>query len=139
MDGEKIGITVHPEEGMDLMTPEPLTVHRGRALDVYVPTNDVGWIPAKHETIPNPGLEGPTLTVENPGGHGVVVFLERGAFDTRLGTVAAHETKTLQVPRAVTGDVDEIAIFAHIEGGADLGSTDFELSPNAHLLLKVPA
>lgn len=139
LDGEKISFTVHPEEGWDLTTPEPLTVHRGRALDVYVPTNDVGWIPAKEETIPNPGIEGPTLTVENPSSHAVVVFLDRGEFDTRLTTVGAHQSKTIPVPRSVTGDSHQIAIFAHIEGGMDLGSTDFDLQPNAHLLLKIPS
>ena len=138
LDGEKISITVHPEEGQDLTTPEPLTVHRGQALDVYVPTNDVGWVPAKEETIPNPGIEGPTLTVENPSSHAVVVFLDRGEFDTRLTTVGAHETKTIPVPRSVTGDSQQIAVFAHIEGGMDLGSTDFDLEPSAHLLLKIP-
>lgn len=139
LDGEKISLTVHPEGGMDLTTPEPLTVHRGQALDVYVPTNDVGWVPAKQETIPNPGIDGATLTVENASSHKVVVFLEKGEFDTRLATVDAHQTTTLPVPRSITGDASQVAIYAHVEGGADRSSTDFELGPNAHLLLKIPA
>jgi len=97
-----------------------------------------GPISATQETIPNPGIDGPTLTVENPTGHGMVVFLEKGEFDTRLGTVAAHETKTIPVPRSVTGASSQIAIFAHVEGGVDLSSTTFDLEPDAHLLLKIP-
>lgn len=139
LDGERIGITVHPEGGMDLTTPASLTVHRGRPLDVYVPTNDVGWVPAESETIPNPGIEGPTLTVENASAHGVVVFVDKGEFDTRIGSVEAYQTRTLALPKSVTGGASQIAIFAHVEGGLDLGSTDFELQPNAHLLLKIPS
>jgi len=138
-DGEKIYFTVHPEGGgMDLQTPDGMTVRTGQTLELVVPTNDAGFIAVPTETVPNPGIKGPTVTVDNAGSRPAVVFIERGEFDRRIGTVAAHEEKTFPVPSTLTGRDRTVDIFVHVEGGEDLASHEFQLTPDAHLELEVP-
>lgn len=139
VDGESIRIVVHPDgSGTDLMTPD-LTVKKGKAIDVYVPTNDNGFVPPPPpETIPDPGPGTTTVTVENERDQMVTVFVERGAIDVRIGTVAAHQKATLTLPSSLTRDPPSVEIFVHPELGQDLASQTFALRPGAHLLVKVP-
>lgn len=139
-DGEKFFVMVHPEGGFDLRTRDALVVRRGEALHLYVPTSNDGFVPPPApEAIPNPGFEGATLTVENPSDRTVVAFIERGEFDTRIGTVRPGDSRTFELPEALAERAGSVDVFLHVEGGADLASTTFELAPRAHLLVKVPS
>lgn len=138
-DGETVQVFVHPEGGEDLASQD-VTVNKGQDIDVYVPTNDAGYVPPPPpEEIPNPGPETTTVTVQNARNQPVTVFLEQGAFDSRIGTVAANHEKTLVIPAFLTRDAPDVEIFVHPEGGLDLASQTFDLKPDAHLLVKVPA
>lgn len=139
--GEAIQIVVHPEGGSDLTTPDGFRVGKTGTVDVYIPTNDVGWVPAPAaRPIPRSaeGATGTTLTVTNSRDVPVVVFLERGDFDARLGTVAARKDATFPIPQALVGGLHSVDIFLHPEGGADLASQRFDITPGAHLLINVP-
>jgi hypothetical protein len=138
-EGEEIQVFVHPEKGVDLSTQD-LTVKIGENLDIYVPENDVGYIPPPPpRTIPNPGEGTTTVTVQNNRAVPVTVFLETGRFDTRIGTVPADKELTLMVPEWVVRAKPTVEIFVHPEGEADLSSSTFDLSSGAHLFVKVPA
>jgi hypothetical protein len=67
----------------------------------------------------------------------VAVYLQRGFVDIRLGTVAAHGTETLALPRTLENG-EQIQVFVHPEGGKDLESWVLDLAPGAHLFVKVP-
>lgn len=137
-DGGTVRIVVHPEGGTELSTPD-LEVRPGSTLMVAVPTNDTGFIPyAPTEVIPNPGPGVTTITVENGRPDDITVFLERGEFDIRLGSVLPNQSKTLQVPPRLLreGGVDEIVV--HPEHGVDLASETIELKSGEHALVKVP-
>ena len=137
-DGETVQVFVHPEGGEDLASQD-VTVNKGQNIDILVPTNDEGYIPPPpREQIPNPGPGTTTVTVQNERNEMVTVFLEQGAFDSRIGTVAAHQEKTLMIPADLTRDAPDVEIFVHPEGGLDLASQTFDLKPDAHLLVKVP-
>jgi len=135
---ESIKFVVHPEGARDLLSPD-LFVKQGGNVDLYVPTNDVGFVPQPPpEVIPNPGDNTTTLTVDNPRNQEVVVFIEEGDFDTRIGTVPAKSESTLFLKGLLTRQEQAVRIFVHLENGTDLASHDFELKPEAHLFLKVP-
>jgi hypothetical protein len=137
--GETIQIIIHPQGGADLSTPD-LQVKKGGTIPIYVPTNDEGFLPpSPPERIPNPGPGTTTLTVENGRNDQVVAFIERGPFDTRIGTVPANEEKTFYLPPSLLRDQRSIQIFVRPEHGRDLASQTFELTPEAHLLVTVPA
>jgi len=139
-EGDRLFFTVHPQGGTDLYTRDGIVVRRGERLALYVPTNEVGFVPPPpRETIANPGLPGATLTVENSSDRPVDAFIERGPFDARLGTVPAGEERTFAIPESMTRERETIDIFLHVEGAAeDLESATFDLAPDAHLLVKVP-
>lgn len=137
-EGETVQVFVHPEGGQDLASQD-VTIREGQNVDVLVPTNDVGYVPPPPpETIPNPGPGTTTVTVQNPRNAPVTVFVEQGPFDTRIGTVPANQEKTLMIPAYLTRDNPGVEIFVHPEGGVDLASQYFDLTPGAHLLIKVP-
>ncbi len=70
-------------------------MQRGKNFDVLVPTNDDGYVaPPPRERIPNPGPGTTTVTVKNERDQPVVVFVERGDFDTRIGTVPPNHEST---------------------------------------------
>lgn len=138
-DGETVQVFVHPEGGEDLASQD-LTVNKGQNVDILVPTNDAGYLPPPPpEEIPNPGPGTTTVTVQNKRNQPVTVFIDQGPFDSRIGTVAAHQEKTLVIPASLTLDAPDVEIFVHPEGGLDLASQTFDLKPDAHLLVKVPA
>lgn len=138
-DGDKIQVIVHPEGGPDLTAPHDLAVHRGREMSIYVPTSNEGWVPLPPpETIPSAGITGPTLTVENPSSRPVVAFIEKGVFDTRIGTVPGGAERTFALPADLAEGEHSIDIFLHVEGGEDLASHSFDVDPGSHLLVRVP-
>lgn len=138
-DGQAVQILVHPEGGEDLASQD-VTIHRGETLNVLVPTNEVGYLPPPPpEVIPNPGVGATTVTVQNLRNQPVMVFVERGEFDVRVGTAPANQETTLALPEYLARDRDDIEIFVHPEHGMDLNSQTFQLKPGAHLLVKVPA
>jgi len=128
-EGDAIRVIVHPEGQRDLASPEGIHVESAHPLTLYVPRNDLGWVPpAPKPTIPNPGTDDATLTVDNPRDHAVVVLIEHGEFDTRVGTVPAHAKETFPLPEALTGRKPQVEIFVHAEGGVDMRSDHFDLS-----------
>ncbi|MGE0159240.1 MAG: hypothetical protein AB7T31_07485 [Gemmatimonadales bacterium] len=141
-DGDAVQFIVHPEGGIDLATPLGLHATQGTPLEIFVPTNNAGFVPPQPPPmIPYAGGEGAgvaTVTVENQSRRPAVVFVERGEFDTRIGTVGAGLTETLPLPGWLTRREQQADIFVHVEGGADLASQQFELAPNAHLFVRVP-
>ncbi|MGW8268655.1 MAG: hypothetical protein ACWGSQ_19980 [Longimicrobiales bacterium] len=137
-DGEQIQVFVHPEGGVDLASDE-LTVKLGGTMVVTVPTNDVGFVPPPPpEKIPNPGEGTTTVTVQNNRSVPVTVFVERGEFDTRIGTVPANREETLLIPDWLARERPSAEIFVHPENGVDLESWVLDLKPGAHLFVKVP-
>jgi len=137
-NGEQIQVFAHPEGGSDLATEE-LTVQVGGNLTIYVPTNNVGYVPPPPpRTIPNPGEGTTTVTVQNNRAVPVTVFVERGDFDTRIGTVPPNQELTLLVPEWLAREKPSAEIFVHPEGEVDLESWILDLSPGAHLFVKVP-
>jgi len=141
-NGEKIRFTVHPEGEFDLTTEDQHKVRVGHSIDLYVPRNDVGFVASEippTPTIPNPGVDAATVTVDNSRSQAVVVFVENGDFDTRIGTVAAHSEETLALPKALTQDRPTVDIFVDVKGGMDLHSEAFTIAPRAHLMVKVNA
>jgi len=137
-EGEQIQVFVHPEGGIDLASDD-LTVKVGGNLVIFVPTNDVGYVaPPPAPEIPNPGEGTTTVTVQNNRAVPVTVYVERGEFDTRIGTVPANQESTLLVPEWLATERPSAEIFVHPEGEADLQSWSLELKPGAHLFVKVP-
>lgn len=137
-DDQVVQVFVHPEGGVDLASQD-VTVKRGENIKVYVPESDNGYVPpAPPETIPNPGQGTTTVTVKNPRAKMVTVFVEQGAFDTRIGTVPADQERTLEIPTRLTEGREGVEIFIHPEGGVDLSSHYMDLHKGAHLLIQVP-
>lgn len=137
-DGEAIQVFVHPEGEMDLATRD-LTVHPGESLKILVPTNDAGYERVQPpEMIPNPGDGTTTVTVQNDRDRQVTLFLEEGDFDVRIGTIQAHQERTMSLPKFEALDQGTVELFVHPEGGWDLASQTFELKPDAHLFIEVP-
>jgi hypothetical protein len=77
------------------------------------------------------------VTVQNQRNKPVAVFVERGDFDVRIGTVKANQESTLYLPASLTRERQDVEIFVHPQGGFDLESQIFQLTPNAHILVKV--
>ena len=139
LDGDQIGFIVHPTQGEDLNV-EDVTFRQGKNLDLYVPSSDDGYIPPPPpETIPNPGKGTTTLTVQNPRNQDLMVTLQRGPFNTRLGVAPANRETTLVIPPSLTLGDPDVEIFLRPKGGLDLDTATFTLDRDAHLLLKVPA
>ncbi len=138
LEGDEIGITVHPAHGQNLGVQD-LTFQKGKSLDIYVPKTNDGYIPPPPpETIPNPGKGTTTLTVQNPGNRDLVVSMQHGPFDTRLGLAPADRETTLVIPPALTLGDPRIQVFLTPKDGLDLDTPVFTLDRDAHLLVKVP-
>lgn len=132
-------IYVHPEGGRDLATSD-LQVTPGADLKVYVPDNDVGFLPPPPEqVIPNPGVGTTTVTLRNHRNVDVTLYADEGGLDVRVGTVPAGQEKTFLLPKSITDGREDVELFVHPERGIDLVSQSFALNKGAHLLVDVPA
>lgn len=133
----EVEIFAHPEGAAFDLAGQSLAVEPGSHLDVAVPSS-AELAPHEQPTAdPNPDSPATTVMVENTRDQPVVVFAETGDFDTRLGTVAAHQTATLRIPDPLTVG-EEIELFVHPEGGFDLASDTMPIHQGAHLHLLVP-
>lgn len=134
----QVEIFAHPEgAGFDL-AGQSLPVEPGGHLDIVVPSRAELAPPAPKPTVDvHPGSPATTVMVENGRDEAVVIFAETGEFDTRLGTVAAHQTVTLRIPdRLAVGQT--IELFVHPEEGFDLATQSMPIRKGAHLHLLVP-
>ena len=113
LEGHDVQIFVRPAIGLELETPDVTLPTHGH-LDILVPNNDVGYIAQREtdELIPNPGTNTTTLTVSNPRNDAVKVVVERGDFDTTIGTVAADHIRTFDLPASLTREPQDVQIFA---------------------------
>jgi hypothetical protein len=77
------------------------------------------------------------LMVDNTQNAPVVVYLDQGPFDTRIGTVAANSVESLTIPKylAMGEDAD---IFVRTQKGEDLSAEDVVVNPHATLDVLVP-
>jgi len=138
LDGTDAQIFVRPQIGLELETPEVALPTHG-TLDILVPDNDVGYVvQPNQDAIPNPGVNTTTLTVRNPRDDAVKVVIERGDFDTTIGTVPADHVRTFDLPASLTREPQDVKIFVVPTDGLELMSQYFMLRPRAHLEVKVP-
>ena len=68
----------------------------------------------------------------------VTVFIDRGEFDVRVGTVQPQQTATLPLPKWITTENSDVRIYLHPEGAEDLETETFAVHPGVHLGLVVP-
>lgn len=141
-DQRDIQIFVHPEDGNDLASTH-FTVAPGTHLALTVQVGDYPpWKPSPADTMSavlSPSdKRTATLTVENPRKQDVTIYVEQGDFDLRLGIVKAGKTRTLKLPPPTSSSASQIQIFVHPARGVDLSSSYLDISPGAHLGLKVP-
>lgn len=139
--GEDVQVFVHPEGGSDLAS-QKFSLRRGATLAVLVPANEreVAAEPAPatmSAVIPPSELGATTLTVENQRPVSVVMYVEQGDFDVRLGSVPANSTTTLTLPPSIVARNESVEIFAHPERGQDLSSTRLALYKGEHLGLRL--
>ncbi len=138
LEGHDVQIFVRPKIGLELETPDVTLPTRGH-LDILVPDNDVGYVvQPRRDMIPNPGINTTTLTVQNPRDQAVKVVVERGEFDTTIGTVEPDHTRTFDLPASLTRDGLDARIFVVPADGMELASWYFNLKPHEHLEVKVP-
>jgi len=140
-EGDELQIFVHPEGGMDL-NAEVFDVHAGAHLALEVPTNPNGYVPKPAPqltaVLPPNELHATTVTVTNQRDVNVVIYLENGDFDVRLGTVPASSTRTLGVPERFAHGQQSIDMIVHPERGFDLETQTLDLRKGTHLGLIVP-
>jgi len=134
---EDFRVVVQPKNGIDLSSQE-IDVPKVGTVRVFVPRDNDGYIPPPVETIPNPGVGTTTLTVVNPRAQQVTIYVQHGAFDTKLGTVPADGIRTLDVPDWLTRDAQDVEIFVHPKEGLDLAAQEVTLKRGAHIEVKVP-
>lgn len=142
-DHAKVELFVHPQGENDLAS-QSFDVKPGAKLGMIVqPGDEPTWSPSPEDSmstvLDRADLNATTVTVENPRKEEVTVYVEQGDFDIRLGSVLAGQTKTLRIPATIAEKQDSIELFVTPEHGFDLSSQSFELTPGAHLGLKVPA
>ncbi len=80
----------------------------------------------------------PRMTVENRRNVPAAVYLERGPFDVRLGTVAADRTETFPLPSFLR-DGEDVRVFVHPEGGVDLAAHAFTVEAGEDVNLLIPS
>ena len=78
-----------------------------------------------------------TVTVFNDRPVPVVVYLDQGEFDTRLGTVPAESTEVLNLPEYLNEDAS-VDVIVHPEGGEDLSAGPITLEVGKKLEVLVP-
>jgi hypothetical protein len=81
--------------------------------------------------------ESTTITVRNTRKEPVVVYLDRGEFDIRLGTVGPRDTRTLELPSFLR-EGEKVMVFVHPEGGRDLATPGFAVKRGENLDILVP-
>jgi len=137
---DELQIFVHPEGGIDL-NAEVMAVKPGAHLALEVPKG-MNPTPRPAEemtaTLPPNELAATTVTVTNERDVDVVVYLENGDFDVRLGTVPANSTRTLGVPERYARGQQSIDMIVHPERGFDLETQTLDLRKGTHLGLRVP-
>jgi len=79
------------------------------------------------------------VTVRNDLDQPVKVYLEHGAVDVRLGTVAAGASVSFEVPSWLTGDRSAVDLWVHPVRGFDQNTGPIELRTGEHLEVIVPA
>jgi hypothetical protein len=79
-----------------------------------------------------------TLLVQNDRSTPVTVYVERGNFDQRLGTVAAYGIVKLPVPQVIAWDRSDVQILVHPKGGFDSATPDVTVRPGAEIGVLVP-
>ncbi len=132
-----IQIFVDPKGEFDLATQD-LTVNPGSHLGVLVPSGADLIPPAAAPMMdPHPDDPGTSVTVRNDRHQDVVVYLEHGDFDTRIGSVPAQGTATLRIPSWLA-DRDGVDLVVHPEGGFDLTSSAMRVRKGEHLGIVVP-
>jgi hypothetical protein len=134
---EDVRVFVQPENGIDLSSQE-ITVPKIGTVHVYVPRDNDGYIPPPVMTIPNPGVGTTTVTVVNPRTTEMTVFVQHGAFDTKIGTVPADGIRTLDVPAWIVREPQDVTIFVHPKKGLDQAAQDVTLKRGSHIEVKIP-
>jgi hypothetical protein len=84
-----------------------------------------------------PAKASPTVTVDNTRSVPVVVYLERGDLDTRVGKVAPDTKAVLPIPRYLGSDED-VRVFVQPENGIDLSSQEITVPKVGTLDIYVP-
>lgn len=141
LDGRTgFALLVHAEGESDIGM-HAYTVRSGDRLSLTVPAK--GSIPSSPDDammapLSAEDLAETTITVENPRDRPVTVFAETPQYAVRLGTVAAKESGTLNIPKSAVGPDKSVKIFVHPEGGADLATATMRIKSGEHLGLKVP-
>jgi hypothetical protein len=137
---DSVQVFVHPEGEVEDLASQTVALRPPGRLGVVVPPE--GGFPAPIDTmmavIPPDEVADATLTVDNPRGVPVTVFVEQGDFDVRLGQVPAHARATLRFPKSVVFPDETVQIFVHPEGGLDLASESLQVRRGEHLGLRVP-
>jgi hypothetical protein len=130
-------IVVHPRGEFDLAAD--LSVRPGSHLGVVVPSG-TGLVAVAPAPMVDPRPDDPNtrVTVRNDRRQEVVVFLEHGVFDTRLGSVPAQRTATLRIPRWLTNG-DDVELLLQPHNGFALASATRRIRAGDHLGVVVPA
>lgn len=81
--------------------------------------------------------ESATITVRNTRKEPVVVYLDEGEFDIRLGTVGPRGIRTLELP-SFLAEGEKVIVFVHPEGGTDLATPGFTVRKGENLDILVP-
>lgn len=137
-----VQLFVHPEGEMDLES-QIFDVRHGDRLALLVPRSDNGFVPQEPrermttELAPDDATA-TTITVRNERPAPVVIYIDHGDFDTRVGTVPARTTATLKVPDWVVLEGEDLAVSVHQEGGTDLASQNLRIRLHEHMGLTVP-
>lgn len=140
---DAVQLFVHPEGQMDLES-QVFNVRNGDRIGLIVPRSSNGFIPqprpARMTAELPPGDESATtLTVQNERPTPVVIYVDAGDYDIRLGTVPAKATATLKVPEWLVLEDEDLAVIVHPEHGWDLESRNLKVRLHEHLGLRVPA
>lgn len=136
-NGETVRIVVHPKHGLDLVSPD-VRIPASGTLPILVPLTDNGWRPPSRDVIPTPGPRSTTLTVRNSREQAVDVYVQKGEFDTHLGTVEPLHFRTFDLPPSLAREEADVQVFIRPQSGFELSSPFFLLTPHAHLEVKVP-
>jgi len=137
-----VRILAHPYSGFDVETRR-LDVRPGARIGVLVPPagERIAVRVGTGEPVmrdPHPGSPATSVTVRNDGDRKVAMFVEQGAFDTRLGSVSPHATATLRIPTWLVNRRD-VVLLADRENGLDFRTPPMRILKGHHLGMIVPA